>query len=343
MDTFRNIVPNIKPQPKQKQTFIPVDVLDKTLKGYEENIFVQNLLTRVPYPFETKQIEDVIAAYYLGTVSGGYMAGAVTFPFIDYKGNIRAIQCKLFDGDNHTTTTGFVHSLLYDHYIKNSKPVPEWLAEYRRNELKVSCLFGEHLLSRYPKNPVALVEAPKTVVYGSLYFGLPKDHNGFIWLAVYNKSSFSFDKLKVLAGRRVYVFPDLSKDGSTFQEWQEKGKAYEAKIPGVKFVFDEFIEKSADIVDRINGADLADYLIQFDWRQFRKDHINRDAVEHYASYRVPYNVNDTEDLKSLISGYSFETGKDITPDEYRRSVLAYLNGNTLNIDQKKCRKRFLLN
>ena len=134
-------------------------------------------------------------------------------------------------------------------------------------------MFGEHLLSKYHSNPVALVEAPKTAVYGTLYFGLPQTPESLIWLAVYNKSSFSFDKLKALKGRFVYVFPDLSKDGSTFKEWETKAKEYERGLPGSRFILSDLLEHLAHADDKSKGNDIADYLIKQDWELFRKRNI----------------------------------------------------------------------
>ena len=159
---------------------------------------------------------------------------------------------------------------------RNGKPLPEWLISYKKNNKKVSCLFGEHLLSIYLQNPVALVEAPKTAIYGTLYFGFPEQTTDFIWLAVYNKSSFSFDKLKVLRGRNIFVFPDLSKDGSTFKEWEQKAKNYEMQLPGIRFIFSDILEKLAPAEDREHGYDIADYLIKQDWRLFRKQRNKKD-------------------------------------------------------------------
>jgi hypothetical protein len=124
-----------------------------------------------------------------------------------------------------------------------------------------------------------LVEAPKTAVYGTLYFGLPETPESLIWLAVYNKSSFSFDKLKVLQGRFVYVFPDLSKDGNTFKEWETKAKEYESRLPGTRFIFSDLLEQLAPERDKCKGNDLADYLIKQDWRLFRKQNIQEDAPQ----------------------------------------------------------------
>ena len=268
---------NLKPKPKPIKPvmdtsiyFIPYEELKRTLSGYENNVFIKNLLTRVDFPFDKSTIEKVISLYYLGTITSGYRAGAISFPYIDMNNNIRMIQVKQFNSSNHTISTDFLHSIIEKQHIRNGKPLPEWLIAYKKNEKTVSCLFGEHLLSRFPQNPVALVEAPKTAIYGTLYFGFPVQGTDLIWLAVFNESSFSFDKLKVLQGRDVFVFPDLSKDGNTFEKWKKKAKDYELKLPGTRFVFSDILEKLAPAKDREHGYDIADYLIKQDWRLFRE-------------------------------------------------------------------------
>jgi len=263
------------PQPTPEPVFFDFDTFKQTLQPerYEKNTFIQNLFYRVQFPFEVDEVTKVIQLYRLGTVSNGYRAGANTFPFIDIKGNVRAVQVKQFDEQNHTTGTDFLHSIIEKHHTRNNKPLPEWLEAYTKQDKRISCLFGEHLLSKYHSNPVALVEAPKTAVYGTLYFGLPETPESLIWLAVYNKSSFSFDKLKVLQGRFVYVFPDLSKDGNTFKEWETKAKEYENRLPGTRFIFSDLLEQLAPERDKSEGNDLADYLIKQDWRLFRKRNI----------------------------------------------------------------------
>ena len=273
---------NWKPQRQPEPVFIPHEVLQQTLQPqrYSQNVFIQNLLNRVAFPFSANDVEKVISQYYIGTITHGYRAGAVTFPFIDIDSNIRAVQVKQFDNTNHTTGTGFLHSLIESHCKENNQPLPDWLQQYKTNDLKVSCLFGEHLLKRYPNNPIGLVEAPKTAIYCSLYFGFPDKPNNLVWLAVYNKSSFTFDKLKAMQGRDVFVFPDLSKDGKTFAEWQHKAKEYEQQLNGTRFVFSDLLEHLASDDDKANGYDIADYLIKLDWRKFRNRQLitNDDTV-----------------------------------------------------------------
>ena len=260
-----------KPQSLPEPVFFDFETFKQTLEieRYEKNIFIQNLFHRVPFPFEVDEVTKVIELYRLGTVANGYRTGANTFPYIDIKGNVRAIQVRQFDEANHGKCTDFLHSIIEKYYIRSNEPLPEWLKAYIKQETRISCLFGEHLLSKYHHNPIALVEAPKTAVYGTLYFGLPEIPSNLIWLAVYNKSSFSFNKLKVLQGRFVYVFPDLSKDGNTFKEWKIKAKEYENRLPGTRFIFSDLLEQLAIQKDKDKGKDIADYLIKQDWRLFR--------------------------------------------------------------------------
>lgn len=267
--------PNPKPQPSSEPVYFDFETFKQTLQvdRYEQNSFIQNLLYNVRYPFAVNDITKVIEMYRVGTIVNGYLVGGTSFPFIDEKGNVRAVQVKQFDKQNHTTGTSFLHSMIATHYTRNKTPLPDWLGVYAIQDKFISCLFGEHLLSKYPSNPIALVEAPKTAIYATLYFGLPTTPQDLVWLAVYNKSSFSFDKLKVLEGRFVCVFPDLSKDGGTFKEWERKAKEYEQRLPGTRFIFSRLLEQLAPEEDKSKGYDIADYLIKQDWRRFRKQAI----------------------------------------------------------------------
>jgi len=258
-----------KPALKVEPVFIPIEVFNQTKQGYEQNVFIQNLLSKVSFPFEVGTIEQVISHYNLGTVCNGYRAGAITFPFIDKAENIRAIQVKQFDQANHTTGTDFLHSIIEKHHTKRNEPLPYWLEAYKDNEKIVSCLFGEHLLNRYPLNPIALVEAPKTAVYCSLYFGFPEQPENLIWMAVYNLSSLNFDKCKALQGKDVYLFPDLSKDGKAFELWSNKAKELCNLMPGTRFEVSDLLETLAPNELKEKGADIADVIIKQDWRNFK--------------------------------------------------------------------------
>jgi hypothetical protein len=210
-------------------------------------------------------LERVISLYYLGTIAKGDKKGAVSFPFIDRLGNVRAVQVKKFDETNHTVSTDWLHSII----ARDSSTKPYWLEAYQSQESKVSCLFGEHLLAMFPNNPIALVEAPKTAIYGALYFGLPESQADWIWLAVYSLTSLNLEKCRILEGRKVFLFPDLSKDGKAFSLWSSRASEIEAELKGTRFFVSDFLEREAKEAELLSGLDLADYLIQQDWRKFR--------------------------------------------------------------------------
>ena len=71
--------------------------------------------------------------------------------------------------------------------------------------------FGEHLVSKYPNKPVAIVEAEKTAIIASLYF--PE----FVWLGCNSKSWLNATRLGWLGNRQIILYPDA--DG--FDLWQE--------------------------------------------------------------------------------------------------------------------------
>ncbi|CAA7195875.1 DUF6371 domain-containing protein [Chryseobacterium potabilaquae] len=267
----------IKLKPKFiEPIYFDFETFRKTLKSYEQNTFIQNLLKRVQFPFSTDEVTKVVVQYRLGTVTKGYRAGAITFPYIDKADNVRAVQVKQFNEQNNTSATDKLDKIILNGLKNDNKNIPNWLSsyiDYGTDNGYFNCLFGEHLLNRFPLNPIALVEAPKTAIYGTLYFGSPDIPNNLIWLAVYNESSFNFDKLKVLEGRDIFVFPDLSKDGSTFKRWQEKAKDYETRLPATRFIFSDLLEKLADDHQRQQGADLADVLIRLNAKDFRKDEV----------------------------------------------------------------------
>lgn len=253
----------------REPVYIPESIFNETLIGYERNGFISYLIKHAPYPFDKTDVEKVIGLYYLGTKTEGDMRGALCIPYIDYQGNIRAIQTMRFDKNNHKCGISFLHSLIKEENGKKGMPSPDWLQGYMQNSKKVDCLFGEHLLSKHPLNPIALVEAPKTAIYGTLYFGFPTNPGKFIWLASYNRSSLTYDKCKILKNRKVVLFPDLSSDGSTFKQWAKKAEEFNRSIPGASFTVSDLIEKYADSKDKEKGLDLADFLVKLDWRRFR--------------------------------------------------------------------------
>jgi hypothetical protein len=295
---------------------IEKSVLEATIKNPKaENVFLQNLLHRVPFPFEPGDVERVADLYHLGTVANGYRAGALTIPYIDEMGGCRFIQVKSFDQDNHTKgPADSLTSIIARHHQKTGTDLPGWLEAYQKQDLKVSTLFGAHLLPNHPQNRIAMCEAPKTAIYGTLYFGFPDTANDRLWMAVYSRDSLTVEKCKAIQGRTVYLFPDLSKDGSTFKLWQAKADEIMKALPGTRIVVSTLLEEMAGSDDRVKGADMADYLIRCDWRQFRQGRKGQQEAKH-ETYQVPDQVCHIEKQKPYSPRLTFRPGawdQDIT-------------------------------
>lgn len=250
---------NVPPQ----RAFIPIEVLNDTLniEEYSQNNFVQYYLQGAKFPLPPERVQQAVGLYFIGTA-----AGFTTFPFIDQHNRVQAVQAVQFDNSNHRKRNTFLHSIIESDYQKQGKVLPQWLKDYKASELKVGCLFGEHLLKLYPTKPVVLVEAPKTAFTCALYFGLPEEPESKLWLAVYSLSSLTEQRCRALQGRTVLLFPDLSKDGKAFKLWQ--GKAVElSEALNTKFLVSDYLETIATPEQKEKGLDLADFLLETDWRK----------------------------------------------------------------------------
>ncbi len=312
------------PKPSHKNVPIPIEILKQTLTGYDCNTFIQNLLKNTPYPFPENKIKKVIEMYALGTIAHGYRKGAITFPYIDITGNVTAIQVKEFDQYNHTTGQGFYHTMMEYKYKNAGKALPEWLENYKKNEKRISCFFGSHLLKKHPGNTIALVEAPKTAIYGTLYFGLPNPDK-YLWLAVYNKSSLTKERFKILQGRNVVLFPDLN----AYTDWSEKAATFRKLFPGTRIQISDMIE----IKNNNKGSDLADYLAQLDPAEFLhpadkldtliRDQFQTQDIELWIIDPVRYPDLTKYNLEILTNEINNKHKINISENEYLQAFLEY--------------------
>lgn len=100
-----------------------------------------------------------------------------------------------------------------------------------------------------------MVESEKTAIIASVYFP------GFVWLATGGLSNLKADNCAVLRGRNVVLFPDLN----AFDKWSAKAETL-SRFANV--AVSDLLEKNAPDIDRHNGYDLADYLVQFSLEEF---------------------------------------------------------------------------
>lgn len=227
----------IQPSPPKPVSFIPVETFKASLKSHESNNFIKYLIKL----FEVEETEKLIEKYFIG--SSKHWNGATIFWQIDKDYKVRTGKIMLYNPD---TGKRIKKPFKYINWAHSVLKLPDF-------ELK-QCLFGEHLLSDKSK-PVAIVESEKTAIIASVY--LP----AFVWLAAGSLDNLTLEKCKVLSGFKVFLFPDLN----GFEKW--KNKATELSSIA-NFIVSDLLENNSTEDDKKEGYDLADYLIQFDYKQF---------------------------------------------------------------------------
>jgi hypothetical protein len=217
-------------KPKSFDSIAP-EHLKATLGSYEQNAFVQFLFDI--FPDCSEEIEAVLKMYFVGTYQD-YCA----FPSIDRQ--MRVCRAKLIRF-NRTTGKRLKGEFDVSSLVRKLKLKEDF--NYRQ------IFFGEHLLSKFPNKPVAVVEAEKTAIIASLCF--PE----FVWLACNSKSWLKAERIKRLGTRQIILYPDA--DG--FNLWQSI--AADAQRQGLTIKVSNLIENHATDEQKANGYDLADYLI----------------------------------------------------------------------------------
>jgi hypothetical protein len=274
------------PQPKPI-SFVSVEVFTASLQSHESNNFIKYLIDL----FGVEVTKALIEKYFIGT--SNHWNGATVFWQIDKDYQVRTGKIMLY-----SPITGKRVKEPFNHHINwvhTALKLPDF-------ELK-QCLFGEHLLDNNTK-PLAIVESEKTAIIASVY--LPH----FNWLATGGLDNFTAEKCKVLQGRTVFLYPDLSKPKpnklSTFEKWSNKAKEFSTIA---NFVVSDLLERTASDEERKQGLDLADYLIRFNYKDFIEpeppappppaDEVVRNETKHneYNDLKERAKHNEYNDLK----------------------------------------------
>ena len=225
-------------KPKPEAGYIPFRNVERSASYNSSFIrFLCGLFDR--YTLESPTIERLMSDYALGATKDG----DIIYWQIDINGKVRSGKVMRYNPETGRRVKdaggiNWVHSIL-----KKKKLLPD---DFNLTQ----CLFGEHLLKVCPTKIVALVESEKSALIAS---GVYPD---YIWLATGGKSQLSIDKLKVLRGRTVIMFPDV--DG--FEYWSNKVK--EVESIGCRVIVSDLLEKNATDEDRTNKIDLADWLVK---------------------------------------------------------------------------------
>ncbi|MDD4438370.1 MAG: DUF6371 domain-containing protein [Tissierellia bacterium] len=142
--------------------------------------------------------------------------------------------------------------------VKNGAGNINWVHSIlkRKNSLShnfnlCQCYFGEHLIRIYPDKPIAIVEAEKTAVIGSIIF------DNYNWLAAGNLNGLNVEKSRVLQNKNVVLYPDAG----CYEKWAKKSIQIKSEI-FCKIETSHLIENHANADQTKEGYDIADYIIE---------------------------------------------------------------------------------
>lgn len=215
--------------------YLPFEVLEKSVAAFTKS----NLYPFLGSLFTSSKAVALSEDYFIGASKNGNTA----FLQVDIDGRIRQVKVIEY------LPTG----------KRNKKTGAVFMGKKILNDNEASlkqCFYGEYLLSFDPSKEkgVAIVESEKTAIIASVYF---PEH---IWLATGGSNGCKWterDVCKVLSGRRVTLFPDLG----LYETWKDKGRLI-ANVANCNVHTSDFLERIATEEERINGLDIADYLLR---------------------------------------------------------------------------------
>lgn len=222
-----------KVEAKKQPSFINFELFKKSLAAYENNNFVTYLISLFGEATTTHLIEQ----YYIGTSK--HWPGSTIFWQVDERMKVhtgKVMQYNPFSGKR--VKEPFNHVAWVHKFINQP--------EFELNQ----CFYGQHLLKDNTK-PVSIVESEKSAIIASVYF--PK----IIWLACGGSEGLNIEKSQCLKGRNVTLWPDLN----NFEKWQQKASELSKELNTHIKVSDFLEKKITDSFERLQGYDLADYLI----------------------------------------------------------------------------------
>lgn len=200
--------------------------------------------------FPDSEVDRVKTLYFLGVNKNCN----VVYWQVDNKSRIRT--GKIMAYDSLTGKRLKEDNLKLKNYNLKIQPLTWVHAELKRNGLLpeewvlTQCLFGLHLLDRFPKKTVNIVEGEKTAIIMSLV--LPN----YLWMATGGVEALNKDKLIELGLRPITLFPDVG----CYKKW--KAKAEEIMLDSrMKITISKLLEDNYKDYGLEEGDDLADLVL----------------------------------------------------------------------------------
>ena len=198
------------PPPRPKPAPLPVLEIPRPYVGRtmqiagEQTIIFIEWLRQLPWDEEQRaRLQQTLWMYCVG----GWRDGRVVFWQIDHNGIPRAAKLMRYLSDGHRKKDE------HPGWIYNQDGCRQQLEPDKHEIIKP--LFGSHLLNRYPKAVINIVESEKTAIIMANYYD---DFDSQIWLACGGLKFLQLDSLQPLIDqeRTIWLWPD--KDGR--EAWQ---------------------------------------------------------------------------------------------------------------------------
>lgn len=236
-----------------KYNHIPADIVERSRA--EHKLQTCDFRKFLALLFGANTSYEVFDRYRIGTSL--HWEGAVCFWYHDRSGLTRSGKVIAYDpitGRKRNGCITWAHAL-----------IPGYFADFKL----LPRLFGEFLLSDSDTRPIAIVESEKTACIMSV------DDPSRLWMACGSKNglggeskdSLNLAKLTPLIGRRVELFPDLSKPGTgqtCYQLWGRQAEWMVSEL-GIQATVSDALERIADdpkfAFMRDRQCDIADRVI----------------------------------------------------------------------------------
>lgn len=186
----------------EKYMFFPIEFVSQFSSFLKESNLIRLIAKKYGWECTQKALD-----YHLGVWDGLTM-----FPLIDKEGRCRDGEMIRYNEKakrirNHDD---YAYDWVRAKVVRDIGGIDK---EWEKSPPK--CLFGEHLLTKYPKSKVILTEAPKTAIVG--HCGCT-DEESYVWVSCCGKENLKPDRLKALEGRDVILFPDAG----CYDSWKAK-------------------------------------------------------------------------------------------------------------------------
>jgi len=194
-------------------------------RHYYDQSFLPWLISKVQ---DEAKVNLAFEDYRIGaTQVGKFQQQGVIFWYIDHEGRVCDGKMMWYGSDGHRTGgVNWVSS-----QMRKAKRIDE-------NTTSKKCFYGEHLLPQYPDKPVGIVESEKSAIFCSCFY--PQ----YVWLATGGCGGLNAEKVEVLKGRRIVIFPDSGK----LEDWRLRLK----DVTGLDYSFVDALEQyppNTDLVD----------------------------------------------------------------------------------------------